>query len=94
MSIKCDLTGKEANYYLGVARARVYKADKIVGAVCPEKVEEVINRLMNQAFGTEYWAVVLNLNKVVIYHSFDANQEKIAAGLGWRLKLEELESGK
>ena len=88
--VTCDISGKEALYYLGVAEANKYKAAKVVGAVFEEKVSEGINKLMSQAFGTNYWAVVMDLNKNIIYHSFESDQDKLSAELGWSMKLKEL----
>lgn len=86
----CVLTGKKADFYIGVAKANKYVPEKIIGAVVENKVSEAIHTIMGQAFGTIYRVVVLDLKKNLIYHSFDADQEKLSARLGWELKLMEL----
>lgn len=85
-SIKCSFTGKPADYYIGLSSKTKAKTGsiRIVGSVCSEMVEMAINKLLSQGLGGSQWPVVLDLDKKLLYHTYDADKQGFSAILGWK----------
>ncbi len=85
-SIKCAFSGKPANYYIGLSGKTKTKAEsiRIVGSVCSEMVEMAINKLLSQGLCGSQWPVVLDLDKKLLYHTYDADKQGLSAILGWK----------
>jgi hypothetical protein len=85
-SIKCSFSGKPADYYIGLSSKTKAKAEsiKVVGSVCSEMVEMAINKLLIQGLGGSQWPVVLDLDKKLLYHTYDADKQGLSAILGWK----------
>ncbi len=83
-SAKCSFSGKPADYYIGLSKNTKGESVKIVGSVSSEMVEIAINKLLGQGFGEIKWPVILDLNKELVYHSYDAHNKGLSAIFGWK----------
>ncbi|MCK5440569.1 MAG: hypothetical protein KAJ23_01635 [Maribacter sp.] len=85
-SIKCSFSGKPADYHIGLSSKTKAKAEsiRIVGSVCSEMVEIAINKLLSQELSGSQWPVVLDLDKKLLYHTYDADEQGLSAILGWK----------
>lgn len=81
---KCSFSGKPADYYIGLSKNTKGESVRIVGSVSSEMVEIAINKLLGQGFGEIKWPVILDLNKELIYHSYDAHNKGLSAIFGWK----------
>lgn len=81
---KCSFSGKPADYYIGLSKNTKGESVNIVGSVSLEMVEIAINKLMGQGFGEIKWPVILDLNKELVYHSYDAHNKGLSAIFGWK----------
>ncbi|MEH6682832.1 MAG: hypothetical protein V7724_19985 [Sediminicola sp.] len=84
---KCSFLGIPANYYIGFADKDGIDNVRIVGAVCAQMVEKGLVNLLGKGSGELNWPVVLDLNKKVCYHSFEAHVMDISAVMGWKQQL-------
>lgn len=85
----CAFSGKPAQYQIGYARFNSCNAENIVGYVAADQVEEGINNVMKQLFGTPGWATVHDLKGNLLYHSYDADQKGYAAAAGWSVYIQQ-----
>ena len=83
----CAFSGQLAQYQIGYARFNSRKAERLVGYVSADQVEEGINNVMQQLFGTPAWATVHDLDGRLLYHSYDADQKGYSAAVGWSVYL-------
>lgn len=84
-SEKCSFSGSRADFYIGLSGVNPNTDDvRIVGAVRSDLVETAINKLLGQGSEGFNWPVVLDLNKEILYHSFEANENGSSAVIGWQ----------
>ncbi len=84
-SEKCSFSGSTADFYIGLSGVNPSNTDvRIVGAVRGDLVETAINKLLGQGSDGINWPVILDLNKKIIYHSFEANENGSSAVIGWQ----------
>jgi hypothetical protein len=57
---------------------------RIMGAVTHNMVETGINKLLGQGWDDIKWPVVLDMQKKLLYHSYEAHQKGASAILGWQ----------
>ena len=86
-AITCSFSGRTAHFYVGLANENASDDFQAAGAVCETYVEKALNNLLGQGTGNASWPVVMDLNKKIIYHSYDAHQDGISAILGWKRYL-------
>ncbi len=80
---KCYFCDKKATYQAGVSNFKETQK-QMLGPVCEEHVEEAINNLMSQCFGTTFWPMITDRHNNILYHSYRADQQGYAAVAGWR----------
>lgn len=80
---KCSFSGNKADYYIGLSSNSDTNV-RIMGAVSNEMVETGINKLLGQGWDDIKWPVVLDMQKKVLYHSYDAHKKGASAVLGWQ----------
>lgn len=73
---------QETAYYVGLILAKKKQPSKL-WPVCNYHVETAIDTFANQAFATKFWPVVCDLEKKVIYNSFEADLEGLSMQTGW-----------
>jgi hypothetical protein len=81
---KCSFLGIPADYYIGFAEKNEIINVRIVGAVCAQMVEKAIVNLLGQGSGEMRWPVILDLEKKMCYHSYEAHKKEISAIMGWK----------
>ncbi len=82
---KCSFTGSIADFYIGLSGVNSTNSGiRIVGAVRRDFVEKAINKLLGQGSDGLNWPVVLDLNKEILYHSFEAHENGSSAVFGWQ----------
>ena len=86
MNKKCAFSNTPAEYQIGVALYNKRTPENMVGFVSAACVEEGINNVIRQCFGTNMWPTVHDLEGNLLYHSYDAERKKIAAAAGWKLQ--------
>ncbi|GAB5474730.1 MAG: hypothetical protein Mars2KO_28290 [Maribacter sp.] len=81
---KCSFSGIKADYYIGLSSKSSDNSVRIMGAVSTEMVETGINKLLGQGWDDIKWPVVLDMQKKVLYHSYEAHKNGASAILGWQ----------
>jgi hypothetical protein len=81
---KCSFSGLEADFYIGLSNSSPDGKLQIMGAVCQDMVVTGINKLLGQGWDDVQWPVVLDMNKNLLYHSFEANENGSSAVFGWQ----------
>lgn len=81
---KCSFSGNKADYYIGLSSKSSDASVRIMGAVTTEMVETGINKLLGQGWDDIKWPVVLDMQKNIRYHSYEAHKNGASAILGWQ----------
>jgi len=81
---KCSFSGIQADYYIGLSDSSSNESIRIMGAVCQDMVITGINKLLGQGWDDVKWPVVLDMNKELLYHSFEAYENGSSAVFGWQ----------
>ena len=84
--MKCDLCARDAAFQVGAARHDKRKVNQIVSSVCEKHVTKALEYVAKQCFGTQLWACVLDMDRKLLYHSYDADQRGHSAVLGWEVR--------
>ena len=87
----CSYSKKLAQYQVGVAHYNKRQVEQMIGFVAMDHVEEAITDIMKQAFGTQLWPTVHDLEGKLLYHSYDAELQKQSAIGGWQSYILSLE---
>lgn len=82
--VKCSFSGRAADFYVGLTLNPENSPIRIVGAVCNEFVETALINLLGQESPEIQWPVVLDMNKNLLFHSFEANKNGLSTILGWK----------
>lgn len=85
----CSFSNKSADYYIGLSGPGYNDEIRIMGAICSEFAETALVNIMGQGVEHIQWPVILNLNKEILYHSYQAHTNQLSAIIGWNefLKL-------
>lgn len=81
---KCSFSGLEADFYIGLSNNTAESTFQIMGAVCQDMVITAINKLLGQGWDDVQWPIVLDMNKKLLYHSFEAHENGSSAVFGWQ----------
>ncbi len=81
---KCSFSGSKADYYVGLSDSGSNTTIRIMGAVCQDMVITAINKLLGQGWEDVKWPVVLDIEKNLLYHSYDAYKNGSSAVFGWQ----------
>lgn len=80
---KCVFLGIKADFYIGLMGNG---PDAVVGnvdAICAAVVEKAIINLLGKGMGDITWPVILDLNKNLLYHTYEAHENGMSATQGW-----------
>ncbi|MCK0145351.1 hypothetical protein MWU78_06835 [Arenibacter sp. F26102] len=80
----CSFSGKPADFYIGLAGSGNNEEIRIIGAICREFVETAIVNVLGQGVDDIQWPVILDLNREIYYHSYDAHLQGYSAIMGWK----------
>jgi hypothetical protein len=80
---KCAFLGIRADFYIGLATMDHKGPIGYFAAVCSQMVDTAIVNLLGKGSGDMNWPVVLDLEKKVVYHSYDAHLNGLSATQGW-----------
>jgi hypothetical protein len=80
---KCFYCSNPTAYLVGVSKASWKKKMVVSGETCQEHVVNALDKIGDAAFGSTYWPSVSNLGGKLLYHSFQADLEKLSFKTGW-----------
>ncbi|MCK0136083.1 hypothetical protein [Arenibacter sp. S6351L] len=80
----CSFSGKSAEFYIGLAGSNLGDGVRVIGAISTEYVETAIVNVMGQGVDEIQWPVILDLNKNILYHSYEAHLQDSSAIMGWK----------
>lgn len=81
---KCSFSGNPADFYIGLSGKSEEDEVRIIGAISAQFVETAILKVMGQGVNDIHWPVILDLNKNMVYHSYQAHTKGLSAVLGWK----------
>lgn len=80
----CSFSGKQADFYIGLSGSGNKDEIRVIGAICCEFVETAIVNVMGKGIDDIQWPVILDLNKKICYHSYQAHTKGLSAIIGWK----------
>jgi hypothetical protein len=83
----CSFSGKPAEFYIGLAGSNMGDEVRIIGAISSEYVETAIVNVLGQGVDQIQWPVILDLNKAILYHSYEAHLQNSSAIMGWKKRI-------
>lgn len=87
---RCSFSGKPAEFYIGLSGPGYNEGVRLLGAISSEFVERAIVNVLGQGVGEVQWPVILDLNKEIYYHSYEAHTKGLSAIKGWKAICEPL----
>ncbi len=80
----CSFSSKSADYYIGLSGPGYNDEIRIMGAISAEFVETAIMNIMGQGVEEIQWPVILDLKKMIYYHSYPAYLKGLSPIMGWK----------
>jgi len=80
----CSFSGKPADCYIGLSGPGNKDEIRVIGAINYEFVETAIVNVLGQGIEDIQWPVILDLNKEIYYHSYQAHTKGLSAIMGWK----------
>lgn len=79
----CSFSGEPADYYIGLSGPGYQDEVRLIGAIGFKFVETAIVNVLGHGIEHVKWPVILDLNKKIYYHSYQAHLRGLSAIMGW-----------
>lgn len=80
----CSFSGGPADCYIGLSGPGYHDEIRLIGAIGSKFVETAIVNVLGQGVEQVQWPVILDLNKKIYYHSYQAHLKGLSAIMGWK----------
>ena len=89
----CSFSGGPADCYIGLSGPGYHDEIRLIGAIGSKFVETAIVNVLGQGVEQVQWPVILDLNKRIYYHSYQAHLKGLSAIMGWKEFLRSNDNG-
>jgi hypothetical protein len=90
---QCSFSGRPADCYIGLSGPGYHDELRLIGAIGLKFVETAIVNVLGQGVEQVQWPVILDLNKRICYHSYQAHLKGLSAIMGWKEFLRSNDNG-